>query len=94
MRSSHRRRFPRSWALTMLGLALVMTTGCHTSLRRPPALCQCMEDRWGDVVDNVGRTTSISNREINHRTTQHYRSHRLTRAMGRCIATGGPHCFR
>jgi hypothetical protein len=84
----------RIGAMLVLGWLTLVPPGCHTSLRRPPALCQCMEDRWGDCVDCKGRTTSISNSTLNHRTTQHYRSHRLTRALGRCIATGGPHCFR
>lgn len=88
------------WILTgrctpalLLALLAIAAPGCHTSLRRPPAICQCAEDRLGDVVDCAGRTTSISNSKINHRTTRHYRGHRLTRALGRCIATGGPHCF-
>jgi hypothetical protein len=80
--------------LGLLALSILPSAGCHTSLRRPPALCQCMEDRCGDMVDCVGRTTSISNATINHRTTVHYRSNPVTRALGRCIATGGPHCFR
>lgn len=82
-----------------LGMLLLVVTvfagaGCHTALQRPPAICQCAEDRWGDMVDCKQRTTSISNPTLNRRTTQHYRSHRMTRALGRCIMTGGPHwCF-
>jgi len=98
MRRQHERHIGRQFrgaqklvlAVAVLALA---ASGCHTSLRRPPAICQCAEDRLGDAVDRVGRTTSISNPKINHRTTVHYRSHRLTRALGRCIATGGPHCY-
>ena len=81
-------------AVLLLAVLSLAAAGCHTSLRRPPALCQCLEDRCGDAVDCQGRMTSISNSRLNHRTTEHYRSHRLTRALGRCIATGGPHCFR
>jgi hypothetical protein len=76
-----------------VAVAALFATGCHTSLRRPPAVCQCIEDRIGDAVDHVGRSTSISNPTINHRTTRHYRSNPVTRALGRCIATGGPHCY-
>lgn len=91
----NRARNAGGW-LARMGLVVLALTavGCHTSLRRPPALCQCLEDRCGDAVDCVGRTTSISNPHVNHRVTRHYRSHTLTRELGRCSATGGPHCFR
>lgn len=94
MRSFTHGRCGRYAPALILVLLTQVSAGCHTSLRRPPALCQCAEDRWGDLVDCKGRTTSISNPNINHRTTRHYRKHRLTRGLGRCIATGGPHCFR
>ena len=64
---------PRTARLLLALLGLAMSAGCHTSLRRPPACCQYLENRCGDAVDCVGRKTSISNPRINHRVTEHYR---------------------
>lgn len=89
-----RRLFQARYGVLLLAMFFMAGSGCHTSLRRPPAVCQCLENCWGDRVDCVGRSTSISNSTINHRTTQHYRKNRVTRAMGWCSMTGGPHwCF-
>jgi len=64
---------PRTARLLLVLLGLVLSAGCHTSMRRPPACCQYLENRCGDAVDHVGRMTSISNPRINHRVTAHYR---------------------
>ena len=89
-----RRHIQARITVVILAVTVLASSGCHTSLRRPPAICQCVEDRWGDHVDCVGRTTSISNAKINHRTTKHYRKNPVTRELGWCIMTGGPHwCF-
>lgn len=81
-------------ASALLLVLIVAGSGCHTSLRRPPALCQCMEDKCGDCVDAVGRCTPISNPRKNHCVTRTFRSCGLTRNLGECIATGGPHYCR
>lgn len=84
----------RTLASVALLVLLATLSGCHTSLRRPPALCQCMENTCGDAVDAVGRCTSISNPRINHHVTRTFRGCAATRHLGNCIATGGPHCGR
>ena len=33
--------------VVLLAATMLAGSGCHTSLRRPPAICQCVEDRWG-----------------------------------------------
>jgi hypothetical protein len=93
MRRHNERRLGSRGLVLVLAVASLAAAGCHTSLRQPPSICQCAEDRLGDAVDHVGRSTSISNPKINHRTTAHYRKNPVTRALGRCIATGGPHCY-
>lgn len=82
----------RSMQFSLLMLTAAMSaSGCHTSLRRPPAVCQCAENLCGDAVDAVGRCTPISNRERNHHVTRVFRGCAITRHMGECAATGGPH---
>ena len=51
-------------------LGVCLSAGCHTALYQPPACCQRLENRWGDCVDRIGRSTSVSNPRLNRRVNE------------------------
>ncbi len=60
-----------SWRIALL-LAAGVVSGCHSSLPRPHPHCQRLENRIGDVVDQVGLATTISNQSLSNRATRKY----------------------